>query len=73
MLNRNIDFIAVLVITLVMLGLHSVRASRWQEARDWFHMDSIGVDSIQVIPAVQIDRCPLTSDLLSRLTCILPH
>jgi hypothetical protein len=68
MLSRNIDFVAVLLITLMMFGVKWVRSSHWQEAQDWIRMDAI-----RVVPAVQIERCPFTSDFFSRLTCILPH
>jgi hypothetical protein len=63
MLQRNIDFFAVLFITWVMLGLNWVHSSHWQEA----------MDSVRVVPAIRIDSCPFSSDILSRLTCILPH
>jgi hypothetical protein len=63
MLGKNVDFVAVLVISLVMLAFGWVRASHWQEA----------IDSIRIEPAIHIERCPLTTDFLSRLTCILPR
>ncbi|HTW64904.1 MAG TPA: hypothetical protein VME17_09830 [Bryobacteraceae bacterium] len=72
-MKQNIDFIAVLVITFVMLGINSARSSHWQEAQGWIHEDWMHMDSIRVIPAVQIERCPLTTDFFSRLTSILPH
>jgi hypothetical protein len=61
MLGRNIDFVAVLFITLVMLGLAWVRSSHWSEA----------LDSIRIENAIHIERCPLPRDILSNLSCIL--
>jgi hypothetical protein len=63
MLKRNVDFVAVLFITFAMLGLGWVRAWHWQQA----------LDSIRFEPAIQVESCPLTTSILSRLTCILPH
>ena len=63
MLRQNIDLIAVLFITLALLGVEWVHSSHWQEA----------LNSVRVVPAIQIDRCPFSSDILSRLTLILPH
>jgi hypothetical protein len=61
MLGRNIDFVAVLFIALVMLGLGWVRSWHWTEALDSMHVEN----------AIQIERCPLPRDILSSLSCIL--
>jgi hypothetical protein len=61
MLGRNVDFVAVLFITLVMLGLGWVRSSHWREA----------LDSIRIVNAIRVERCPLPRDILSNLSCIL--
>jgi hypothetical protein len=61
MLGRNVDFIAVLFITLVMLGLGWVQSSHWREA----------LDSIRIVNAIRIERCPMPRDILSNLSCIL--
>jgi hypothetical protein len=61
MFGRNIDFLAVLFITLVMLGLAWVRSSHWRES----------LDSIRIENAIRIERCPLPRGLLSNLSCIL--
>jgi hypothetical protein len=61
MLGRNIDFAAVLSITLVMLGLAWVRSLHWTDT----------LDSIRVENAIRIERCPLPRDILSNLSCIL--
>jgi hypothetical protein len=65
MLGKNVDFIAVLVITLVMLGLNWVRSSHWV---NW---SNPGLDSIRVADAINVQRCPLTLDLRSSLAGIL--
>jgi len=61
MFGRNIDFFAVLFITLVMLGLGWARSLQWNEA----------VDSIRIVDAIRIERCPLPREVLSNLSCIL--
>jgi hypothetical protein len=61
MFGRNIDFVAVLFITLVMLGLAWARSWQWTEA----------LDSIRIENAIRVERCPLPRDILSNLTCIL--
>ena len=59
-MGRNIDFIAVLAISLVLLGLGWARSSHWTQA----------LDSIRVGNAIQVERIP-PSGILSRLSCIL--
>jgi len=61
MFGRNVDFVAVLFISLVMLGLGWVRSWHW--------IDSL--DSIRVENAIRIERCPMPRDILSNLSCIL--
>jgi hypothetical protein len=61
MLGRNIDFFAVLFISLVMLGLGWARSLQWNEA----------VDSIRIVDAIRIERCPLPREVLSNLAWIL--
>ena len=61
MFGRNVDFAAVLFITLVMLGLAWVRSLHWTET----------LDSIRIENAIRIERCPLPRDILSSLTSIL--
>ena len=60
MFGRNVDFFAVLVIALVMLGFAEVRSWNFQEA----------LDSIRVENAIQIDRCPLSQRVVSNLASI---
>jgi hypothetical protein len=61
MFGRNVDFAAVLSITLVMLGLAWVQSWHWAEA----------LDSIRVEKAIRIERCPSPRDILSNLSAIL--
>ena len=61
MFGRNVDFAAVLCITLVMLGLGWVRSWHWTET----------LDSIHVENAIRGERCPLPREILSSLTSIL--
>ncbi len=61
MLGRNVDFVAVLFITLVMLGLGSVRSWHWTEA----------LGSMRAENAIRIESCPLPREILSNLACIL--
>ena len=56
MFGRNVDFVAVMLITLVMLGLGWARSLRWNEA----------LDSIRIVNAIRIERCPLPRDILRR-------
>jgi len=57
MFGRNIDFFAVLFIALAMLG--------FAEVRSW-HMP----DSIRVGNAIQVERCPISEQVLSNLSSI---
>jgi hypothetical protein len=61
MFGRNVDFIAVLFITLMMLGLGWVQSSHWREA----------LDSIRVGNAIHIESCPFPREIFSNLSCIL--
>ena len=61
MLGRNIDFAAVLLITLMMLGLGWVRSWHWTEA----------LDSIRVENAIRVEGRPSSRQILSNLSCIL--
>jgi len=57
MFGRNIDFFAVSVIALAMLGFTELRQLRLPE----------GLDSIRVGNAIQIERCPISRQVLSNL------
>jgi hypothetical protein len=65
MFGRNVDFVAVLFITLVMLGFGWVRSSHWLS---W---PPDALDSIHIENAIQVERCPLPHGILSALSCIL--
>lgn len=56
-MGRNIDFFAVLLIALTMLGFAQVRSWNFQKA----------IDSIRIQDAIDIQRCPLTPQVLSDL------
>jgi hypothetical protein len=56
MLGRNIDFFAVFFIALAMLG--------FAEARTW-HFPAL--DSIRVERAIDVERCPISSQVLSNI------
>jgi hypothetical protein len=60
MLKENVDFVAVFAIALVMLGFAEVRS--WQVPR--------GLDMIRVENAIDVDRCPITQQVLSNLNSI---
>ena len=60
MFGKNVDFVAVLFISLVMLGFAEVRA--WHVANP--------LDSIHFQDAIEIERCPLTSQVLSTFSSI---
>jgi hypothetical protein len=60
MFGRNIDFFAVLFIALTMLGFAEVR--RW-------HFSEV-LDSIRVENAIDIQRCPISQQVLSNLSSI---
>jgi len=57
MLGRNIDFFAVLCIALVMLGFAEIRSWHWTDAPE----------SIRIENAIDIDRCPISRQVLSNL------
>ena len=61
MFGRNVDFAAVLSITLVMLGLAWVQSWHWTEA----------LDSIRVENAIQVDQCPTSQHVMTALGSIL--
>jgi hypothetical protein len=61
MLGRNIDFFAVFFIALAMLGFTEMRSWHLREA----------LDSIRVENAIQVDRCPISEQVLSNLASIL--
>jgi hypothetical protein len=65
MLRRNVDFIAVLLITLVMLGFGWVRSSHWPS---W---SNDAMDSIRLENAIRVEGCPLPHSVLSILGSIL--
>jgi hypothetical protein len=61
MFGRNIDFFAVSVIALAMLGLAEVRSWHLTEA----------LDSIRIGDALAIERCPISRQVVSELASIL--
>jgi hypothetical protein len=61
MFGRNVDFAAVLFITVVMLGTTWVQSWHWAEA----------LDSIRVEKAIRIERCPMPREIFSSLSAIL--
>jgi hypothetical protein len=61
MFGRNIDFLAVFVIALAMLGFSKAAALRLPEA----------MHSIQMQNAVSLDSCPMRDEFLSRIAYIL--
>ncbi len=60
MFGRNIDFFAVFFIALAMLGFAAVRSWHLQEA----------LDSIRFGNAIQVERCPISEQVLSNLASI---
>ncbi len=60
MFRKHVDFVAVLFISLVMLGFAEVRSWNWPNA----------LDSIRFQNAIEIDRCPLTNQVLSSFSWI---
>jgi hypothetical protein len=65
MFGRNVDFVSVLLITLVMLGLG------WARSWSWPAWSDAALDSIRVGNAIHVERCPLPREILSNLSCIL--
>jgi hypothetical protein len=61
MFGRNIDFFAVLFIALAMLG--------FTELRSWHIPEAL--DSIRVENAIQVERCPISRQVLSTLSSML--
>ena len=61
MCGRNVDFVAVLVITLAMLAFSKARSFTMPEA----------LDSIQIENAIHVEPSSLPGDLLSHLDCLL--
>ena len=60
MFRRNVDFFGVFFIALAMLGFAELRNWRLPE----------GLDSIRIENAIQVDRCPITRQVLSNLFVI---
>jgi hypothetical protein len=61
MFKQNIDFFAVLSIALAMLGFAEVRSWHFQEA----------LDSIRIENAIQVQRCPISRQVVSNIRSIL--
>ena len=61
MFGRNIDFLAVIFIAVVMLGFSKASSLKLPEA----------IDSIQMQNAVSVDTCPIRDKVLSRIAFIL--
>jgi hypothetical protein len=61
MWKQNIDFFAVAIIALAMLAFAQVRSWHFPEA----------LDSFRVEHAIDIERCPISSQVLLNLTSIL--
>jgi hypothetical protein len=60
MFGKNVDFVAVFFISLVMLA--------FAEVRSWHFTDAL--DSIRFENAIDIDRCPISQQVLSNLSAI---
>ncbi len=60
MLERNVDFFAVLFIAVAMLGFAEVRSWHISEA----------LDSIRVENAIHVDQCPVSRQVLSDISSI---
>ena len=61
MFAKNIDFFAVLFIAFAMLG--------FAEVQSW-HLPGT-LDSIRIENAIQVERCPISQQLLSNLARII--
>ena len=61
MFGRNVDFIAVLFITVLMLGLGWARSSHWAQA----------LDSIRFENAIRVESCPLPRGIMTSLDYFL--
>ena len=60
MFGRNVDFFAVLLIALAMLGFGQARSWNFTEA----------LDTIRVENAIHVERCSLSQQVLSNLSSI---
>jgi len=61
MLKKNVDFFAVLLIALAMLGIAQVRTWHFQDPLDSVHFEN----------AIDIERCPLSQEVISSLSSLL--
>jgi hypothetical protein len=61
MFKQNIDFFAVLSIALAMLG--------FTEARSWHFPEAL--DSIRIEKAIEVERCPISRQVVSNIRSIL--
>ena len=61
MFSRNIDFLAVFVIAVAMLGFSKAASLKLPEAMDAFQMQN----------AVNVDHCAVRDEVLSRIAYIL--
>jgi hypothetical protein len=61
MLRQNVDFFAVAIIALAMLGFAEVRSWHFPETLDSFRVEN----------AIDVQRCPISSQVLLNLTSIL--
>jgi hypothetical protein len=62
MSGRNVDFFAVLMISLALIGFSKV-SSIWQLPD--------ALDSIRIENAIHTESCPFTGEIVSRLSRIL--
>jgi len=60
-MSRNIDFFAVLMITIAMLGFSKVSALRMPDP----------LDSIRLENAIHVESCPIPGEVLSRIAYLL--
>ena len=61
MFKHNIDFFAVLAIAVAMLGFAEVRTWHFQDPLDSVHLEN----------AIDIERCPLSQEVISSLSSLL--
>ena len=57
MFKQNVDFFAVFVIALAMLGFAEVKTWHWSDPLESIHLEN----------AIDIERCPLPQQVLSNL------
>jgi hypothetical protein len=57
MLKQNVDFFAVLLIALAMLGFAEIRTWHFQDPLDSVHFEN----------AIDIQRCPVSQEVISNL------